>query len=71
MREQPSLAGRTGVSAAFATRCASCSVSTTIRHGVVETSDDRRSRVTYADPDIVVWDCPSCGVANADVLEER
>jgi hypothetical protein len=23
---------------------------------------------TYADADIVVWDCPACGQANADEL---
>ena len=27
--------------------------------------------VTYADADIVVWDCPSCSHANADVLTEE
>ena len=36
--------------------------------GIVTTADGRRRRIIYADPDIVVWDCPACGDRNADIL---
>jgi hypothetical protein len=26
--------------------------------------------ITYADTDVAVWDCPTCGFANADDLHE-
>lgn len=26
--------------------------------------------ISYADTDIAVWDCPTCGFANADALRE-
>ena len=41
-----------------------------IRHGVTTTSRGVARAVTYADTDIVVWDCPDCAFANADVLTE-
>ena len=53
---------------ALVSRCHGCDVRVAIRHGMVETQEGRRVDVTYADTDIVVWDCPACALANADEL---
>jgi predicted RNA-binding Zn-ribbon protein involved in translation (DUF1610 family) len=34
----------------------------------VESDGSQSIGVTYADTDIVVWDCPRCGQANAEEL---
>jgi hypothetical protein len=41
-----------------------------LRGRQIEAPDGGRSAVTYADADIVVWDCPTCSGANAEVLRE-
>ncbi len=50
--------------------CAGCQaqVSVDTAHGVATGDDGSRRKITYADTDIVVWDCPRCGFANADVF---
>ena len=55
---------------ALRSRCHGCGASAAIGRGIVETADGCRCPVTYADTDIVVWDCPSCSSPNADVLTE-
>jgi hypothetical protein len=39
-----------------------------VRGGAAEAADGSRGRITYADADIAVWDCPACEFANADEL---
>lgn len=39
-----------------------------VRRRTVEGPGSLRGGITYADVDIVVWDCPGCGTANADTL---
>lgn len=50
--------------------CAGChaQVSVDTGRGVALGDDGSRREITYADTDIVVWDCPRCGFANADVF---
>lgn len=52
------------------TSCASCrhEVRVHVRGGTVEGPGSSRGRITYADTDIVVWDCPGCSTANADTV---
>jgi hypothetical protein len=50
-------------------RCSGCDASVTIHRGVAVTTDGSAFDVTYADTDIVVWDCRGCGATNADVFE--
>ncbi len=54
----------------LATACAGCGADVTVnvRGGVAEAADGSRGRITYADADIAVWDCPACECANADEL---
>ena len=54
------------------TRCAGCNVVVHVhlRSGIVEAANGNRTKITYADEDIAVWDCPSCAAANAEVLRE-
>jgi hypothetical protein len=54
---------------AWVTSCSQCAVTVTIRSGVAEAAAGSRRQITYADTDIVVWDCPDCSAANADVFE--
>ena len=63
-----SLPDRNAASNGMRSRCASCRAQVTVDLGVyvVVAADGRRLKVTYADTDIVVWDCPDCGFANAD-----
>ena len=57
-------------SAGLSTQCAGCGADVTVRvrDRVAEAADGRSREITYADPDIVVWDCPACAQANADEL---
>ena len=49
-------------------QCAGCATVATVdlRGFTVEAAANGCVGVTYADSDIVVWDCPACGAANAD-----
>ena len=64
------LRGTTGKSEPLASTCMACSneVDVHVASGVVEGPGHCRGPITYADTDIVVWDCPSCGAANADTV---
>jgi hypothetical protein len=68
MRQQGGNGVRTYESA-----CMSCPETITVRLGVpstTEAQDGSRGSVTYADADLAVWDCPSCGATNADAFNE-
>ncbi len=54
------------------TVCAGCGADVRVRSGsrTVEGPDGRMGAITYADADIVVWDCPACGFANAEALAD-
>jgi uncharacterized ferredoxin-like protein len=54
----------------LATDCAGCGVRVTVdvRSRMAEAADGSRCRITYADIDIAVWDCPACEHPNADEL---
>ena len=51
--------------------CAGCSAQVSVHpdRGVAVGADGSQRSITYADTDIVVWDCPRCGFANADVFD--
>jgi hypothetical protein len=53
------------------TGCAGCSAEVVIDlvPGTARAGSKVRS-LTYADPLIVVWNCPACGMANADSLSD-
>ena len=73
MHEHPSARTDTARSGeALASLCLNCrnEVDVHVVTGQVQGPGDKPGRVTYADTDIVVWDCPGCGSANADTLEE-
>lgn len=63
-------AGADGLS--LRVQCAGCSGDATLdlRRFTVQGAVGEALGVTYADADIVVWDCSSCGHANADVLTD-
>jgi len=52
--------------------CAACGVAVRVDpdRREVEGPGSARAEITYADTDIVVWDCPGCRAANADALRE-
>lgn len=54
---------------ALRTSCSRCAVTVTIERGMAEAAAGSRLPITYADTDIVVWDCPDCSAPNADVFE--
>jgi hypothetical protein len=57
---------------ALASQCHTCrnEVDVHVVTGHVTGPGDEPGAITYADTDIVVWDCPGCGSTNADTLEE-
>ena len=59
-------------SGSIRSRCSGCGVAVQVRlrDRAVESADGRRQKITYADEDIAVWDCPACATANAEVLRE-
>jgi len=63
--------GNEPLSGVLAAVCVGCGADLRVRtgQGVVEVAGGPRGPLTYADTDIVVWDCPRCGVPNADVLD--
>ena len=63
---------RASATAAVRSLCAGChaQVSIHVAQGTVIATGGSRGGVTYADTDIVVWDCPACGSANADAFAD-
>jgi hypothetical protein len=52
--------------------CAGCGGEVRVRLGsrTIEGPRGSLGPLTYADADIAVWDCPTCGYANADAFAE-
>ncbi len=59
-------------SGALESECAGCgaAVQISLSRRTVQVHGGTSGGLTYADPDIAVWDCPACAFPNADVLGE-
>ena len=56
---------------ALASVCVVCrsDVDVHVTHGIVDGPGGSQASIAYADTDIVVWECPACGTANADTAD--